>query len=115
MRVTLGKHEKPTRVVSELSQPEQAFDKALYLLDQDEGEKAEALLCLVIDAARVAKEHVLLVRALCVLGEWLHEQGRVADAKQFLREVLEVHVPEAGLVSYEQRRARRILDAPEAT
>jgi tetratricopeptide (TPR) repeat protein len=102
-------------MASELSQAEQAFDKALSLLDEDEGEKAEALLGLVIDAARVAKDHVLLVRALCVLGEWLHEQGRVAEARHFLREAVEVPVSEPDLVAYEQRRARRILDAPEAT
>ena len=98
-------------MASELSHPEQAFDKALYLLDQDEGEKAEALLLLVIEAARVARDPVLLARALCVLGEWLQEQRRVAEARVYLREVLELQVPEPDLIAYEQRRARHLLDA----
>jgi hypothetical protein len=100
-------------VTGELSQPEQAFDKALYLLDQDEGAKAEALLELVIAAARGAREQTLLARALCVLGEWLHEQGRTADARPLLTEVLQVQVAAPDDIAYEQRRARRILGNPE--
>jgi hypothetical protein len=92
-----------------LSNPEQAFDKALYLLDQDAGEKAEALLELVISAARTSRELSLLARALCVLGEWLHEQGRSADAGKRLGEVLEVQVDDADVIAYEQKRARAIL------
>jgi hypothetical protein len=96
-------------MTNELSNPEEAFDKALYLLDQDEGEKAEALLELVISAARTSREGPLLARALCVLGEWLHEQGRSADARSRLAEVLEVQVDEADLIAYERKRARAIL------
>ena len=94
-----------------LSHPEQAFDEAIHLLDRAEGEKAEALLELVISAARSSGERVLLVRALCVLGEWLHEQGRRAEARHRLSEVLEVQVDEPDLIAYEQRRAREILGA----
>jgi hypothetical protein len=43
------------------------------------------------------------------MGEWLHEQGRTADARSYLAEVLEVHVEDADLIAYEQRRARSIL------
>jgi hypothetical protein len=96
-------------MTNSLSSPEQAFDKALYLLDQDEGEKAEALLELVISAARTSRELPLLARALCVLGEWLHEQGRSADASKRLGEVLEVQVDDADVIAYEQKRARAIL------
>ena len=96
-------------MTGELSQPEQAFDKALYLLDQDEGNKAEALLELVIQSARVTEEHTLLARALCVLGEWLHEQGRTTEARPLLTEVLQVEVATPDAIAYEQRRARSIL------
>lgn len=96
-------------MTSELSQPEQAFDKALYLLAQDEGAKAEALLELVIKAARESQEHTLLARALCVLGESLHEQGRMAEARPLLMEVLQVQVAAPDLIAYEQRRARSLL------
>ena len=101
------------RMAGELSQLEQAFDKALYLLDQDEGAKAEALLELVIDAARGAQEQTLLVRALCVLGEWLREQGRTAEARLLLTEVLQVQVAAPDVVAYERRRARQILGDPD--
>ena len=100
-------------MTGELSQPEQAFDKALYLLDQDEGAKAEALLELVITAARGARERMLLARALCVLGEWLHEQGRTAEARPLLMEVLQVQVATPDAIAYEQRRARHILGSPD--
>ena len=96
-------------MTGELSHPEQAFDKALYLLDEDEGAKGEALLELVIKAARVAQEQALLARALCVLGEWLHEQGRPAEARPLLTEVLQVQVASPDIIAYEQRRARDIL------
>jgi hypothetical protein len=98
-------------MTDQLSNPEQAFDKALCLLDRGEGEKAEALLELVITAARTSSEQVLLARALCVLGEWLHEQGRADDARQRLVEVLAVQVEEADLIAYEQSRARDILSS----
>jgi hypothetical protein len=100
-------------MTGQLSNPEQAFDKAIYLLDRGEGEKAEALLELVIRAARTSKEQVLLARALCVLGEWLHEQGRSADARLRLAEVLQVEVEETDLIAYEQSRARSILSSQE--
>ena len=97
-------------MLGELSQPEQAFDEALYLLDHDEGEKAEALLTLVIQSARAAQERALLARALCVLGEWLYEQGRTTEARPILAEVLHVEVAEPDTIAYEQRRARTILE-----
>jgi hypothetical protein len=96
-------------MTGELSHPEQAFDKALHLLDEGEGDKAEALLELVIRAARVAREQTLLARALCVLGEWLHEQGRPAEARPLLTEVLQVQVAAPDVIAYEQRRARHVL------
>jgi hypothetical protein len=96
-------------MVGELSQPEQAFDKAVYLLDHDEGEKAEALLELVILSARAMQERTLLARALCVLGEWLHEQGRMAEARPILTEVLQIELAEPDTIAYEQNRARAIL------
>lgn len=97
-------------MTGELSEPEQAFDKALYLLDQDEGDKAEALLELVIRSARVTQERGLLARSLCVLGEWLHEQGRSAEARPILTEVLQIKVAAPDTIAYEQRRARDILE-----
>jgi hypothetical protein len=96
-----------------LTHPEQAFEKALQLLDQDEGEKGEALLEMVIAASRAADDRLLLARALCVLGEWLHEQGRAGDARSRLLEVLEVEVPEPDLIAYEQKRARKLLQSPK--
>jgi len=94
-----------------LSQPELAFDEAIHLLDRGEGPKAEALLELVIGAARRSNERVLLARALCVLGEWLHEQGRTGEAWPRLAQVLEVQVEDAGSIAYERRRARELLAA----
>jgi hypothetical protein len=101
-------------MTDELSHPEQAFDSALQLLEQDEGEKGEALLEMVIIASRAADDRVLLARALCVLGEWLHEQGRATDARSRLLEVLEVEVAEPDLIAYEQKRARKLLHSPMA-
>jgi len=92
-----------------LSEPEQAFDKALLLLDQNEGAKAEALLELVISAARRAADQPLLARALCVLGEWLNEQGRGSEADACLKEVVGIQLADSDLIAYEQRRALAIL------
>jgi ribosomal protein S18 acetylase RimI-like enzyme len=92
-----------------LTDPEQAFDEAIRLLDRGEAAKAEALLELVIGAARACGERTLLARASCVLGEWLEGQGRTAAARARLQEVLEVEVEEADLIAYEQARAREIL------
>lgn len=69
----------------------------------------EALLELVLRAARVAEEQSLLARAVCVLGEWLHEQGRLAEARSLLMEVLQIQVAVPEVIAYERRRARRIL------
>jgi hypothetical protein len=96
-------------VTDHQSHPEQAFDKALYLLDRNEGPKAEALLELVIAAARREADHALLARALCVLGEWLDEQGRTSEADGRLSDVLAIQVEAPDLIAYEQRRARAIL------
>jgi hypothetical protein len=63
-----------------------------------------------VSAARpCSNERVLLARALCVLGEWLHEQGRTSDARRHLAEVVEIEVEDSNLVAYEQRRARELL------
>lgn len=96
-------------MTGELSNPEQAFDTAVELLDAGEGEKAEALLELVISAAGISKERVLLARARCVLGEWLQEQGRTIEARQRLTEVLGVEVEDADPIEYERSRALAAL------
>jgi tetratricopeptide (TPR) repeat protein len=98
-------------VSGSLSQAEQAFDKALCLLGQNEGPKAEALLELVISAARRSSDQTLLARALCVLGEWLNEQGRGAEADAHLAQVVAMEPADPDLIAYEQRRARAILDS----
>lgn len=102
-------------MVESLSQPEQAFDRAIDLLDSGEGPKAEALLELVIGAARAEPDVALLARACCVLGEWLHGQGRLDEARERLTEVTTLRADGgADAISYEQDRARRLLESSSA-
>jgi hypothetical protein len=98
-------------MTDEIVDPEEAFDRALTLLDRDEIVEGQALIEAVIKEARIAQDSILLVRALCVLGEWMHELGRFSDAKSYLEEALAVHVQNPTLVTYEQRRARRLLQS----
>jgi hypothetical protein len=100
-------------VTEELSDSEQAFDRALYLLDAGEVEKGEALLALVVASARHSGDSTLLVRGLCVLGELLHELGRDAEAVTLLHEVVTMDSSEPDLIAYERNRARRILEADD--
>jgi hypothetical protein len=101
-------------VVERLSPADQAFDSAIDLLDSGEGPKAEALLELVIGAARAAPDVALLARACCVLGEWLHGQGRLDEARAWLTEVTSLGAEGAAAISYEQARARRLLECSSA-
>jgi hypothetical protein len=89
--------------------PEQDFDKALFLLSEDESGRGEGLLRAVISATRTSGDAVLLTRALCVLGEWLIEQSHQGKAKTLLRETLATPVADEDLVAYERRRAKRLL------
>jgi hypothetical protein len=100
-------------MTTDLSDAELAFDKALYLLDEGEVEKGEALLTLVVGAARQSCESVLLARALCVLGESFHERGLDSQALPLLREVANFQFELQDQVEYEQNRAQRILAAVE--
>jgi hypothetical protein len=93
-----------------LDDAERAFDSAVALLDAGEGAKGEALLELVVSAARTAGDRVLLARALCVLGEWLHGSGRTGEALPPLREVVALGTDAGDAVAYESARARRLLD-----
>jgi hypothetical protein len=98
----------------ERSDPERAFDKAIDLLDEGEVEKGEALLALVIASARQARGSTLLVRALCVMGELLHDLGRDGEAMPLLREVVAMDPGDPDVVAYERSRARRILEEHES-
>jgi len=90
---------------------ERAFDAAVALLDAGEGAKGEALLELVVGAARAAGDRWLLARALCLMGEWLYESGRTEEALPRLREVVELEAGAGESIAYEASRARRLLEA----
>jgi hypothetical protein len=98
-------------VADSLDDAERAFDAAVALLDAGEGAKGEALLELVVGAARAAGDRALLARALCVMGEWLHGSGRTEEARPRLREVVALDAGTGDSVAYEASRARRLLDS----
>ncbi len=93
----------------DLSAADRALDEALRLLEQKHGTQAEALLELVISATRVNGDDVLRTRALCVLGEWLLEQDRRAEGREWLIEALAIEVADAERVAAERERARELL------
>jgi hypothetical protein len=95
----------------ELSDADRAFDEALRLLDQRHGEQAEGLLELVVRASRTSGDGILRTRALCVLGEWLLDQGRSAAGRERLLEALAIEVIHPERVAAEHERARELLAA----
>jgi hypothetical protein len=93
----------------ELNDAERAFDQALRLVEQNEGAQAEALLELVIRNTRTRGDGVLLTKALCVLGEWLLEQGRREEGRERLIEALEVDLADGERVAVGRDRAQGLL------
>jgi hypothetical protein len=93
----------------DLSDADRAFDEALRLLEQKHGEQAEGLLELVVRATQATGDGILRTRALCVLGEWLLEQGRRDEGRERLREAVATKVAPAEQVAAERERARALL------
>jgi hypothetical protein len=87
---------------------EAVFQKALLLLDRGESGRGEELLRNALGLAEQQRDGLTLVRALCCLGELLHDLGRDPDALPLLERVSAVE-REDDLLDYEVNRAKELL------
>jgi hypothetical protein len=99
-------------VTGELSQPEQAFDKAVYLLIKTRAPRlrrcsSSSLQRLGAHGADAAGPRTLRARRVA------SRAGPNSGRPTLLTEVLQVQVAAPDDIAYEQRRARRILGNPE--
>jgi hypothetical protein len=86
------------------------FQKALLLLDRGQPDRGEELLRAALQEAEQQGDDLTLVRALCCLGDLLHELGRDGEAVPLLERVSAVE-REDDVLAYEVRRARELLAA----
>jgi hypothetical protein len=86
------------------------FQKALLLLDRGQPSRGEELLRAALQQAEQERDDLTLVRALCCLGDLLHELRRDGEAVPLLERVSAVE-REDDLLAYETRRAKELLAA----
>ena len=89
------------------------FQKALLLLDRGQPARGEELLRASQEQAEQERDDLTLTRALCCLGDLLHELGRDAEAVPLLERVSAVQ-REDDLLNYEIQRAKELLAAISA-
>lgn len=86
------------------------FEKALLIIDRGQPSRGEELLRAALQQAEEEGDDLTHVRALCCLGELLHELGRDGDACPLLKRVSTVE-REDGVLDYEIQRATALLAA----
>ena len=97
-----------------MSAAEAALQKSLILLDHGEPARGEEFLGRAIHLAEEGHDDLTLVRALCCLGDFLHDMGRDEEATPLLKRVAAVQRDD-DLLSYEVQRAKALLATIAAT
>jgi hypothetical protein len=84
------------------------FQKALLILDRGQTNRGEELLRAALQQAEEEGDDLTHGRALCCLGELLHELGRDAEAQPLLERMAAVERDD-DVLDYEVQRANELL------
>ena len=67
---------------------EQILNRALILLEFDKLAEAEAALHKAVEQAEQQQDELVLISAMCCLGDFLYSEGRDHEARNWLKKAL---------------------------